>query len=133
MSGLKTVKKVLAGLLIAGFALSASDAKALNRDVRAVFITSTYGLVAGTIVGAAIAPINKDARSIFIGSSVGLYLGIATGVYYILNRDDPENPLNIDEPGRRGQVDLQPEIANLYQAKALPRGEVEFSTTVVSF
>jgi hypothetical protein len=74
--------------------LSSRDAQAVNRDVRAVMTTATYGLVLGTAAGLVTWPINGNSRGIFIGASVGLYLGIIAGVYFITHRDDPQNPLN---------------------------------------
>lgn len=72
------------------------SARALNRDVKAVIITGGYGILGGTVLGLASVPFTRDARSIFIGSSVGLYLGIAVGVFYVMHRDDPDNPLRTE-------------------------------------
>jgi len=73
--------------------LAPTSTRAMDRDVRAVLITSEYGLIAGTVVGAATLPFTQDIRGLFIGSSAGLYLGIAVGLYYVLDRENPENPL----------------------------------------
>ncbi len=72
---------------------------AIDRDVKAVLVTGTYGLVAGTAAGAISYPMTKSVRGVFIGSSIGLYLGIAAGVYYITHREDPDNPLRLNEYG----------------------------------
>lgn len=82
----------IALLMVAGFGFS-QKAQAVHRNVRTVMTTGAYGIVGGTLVGLATVPMSKDFRTMFIGSSVGLYLGIAVGIYYILHRDDPTNPL----------------------------------------
>ena len=72
---------------------SSSFSFAVDRDVKVLLISGTYGVVAGSVVGLASVPLSRDFRTLFIGSSVGLYLGFAVGVYYIYHRTDPQNPL----------------------------------------
>ncbi len=80
------------GVLITSWLARAPKAYALDRDVKAILITSTYGMVAGTALGLAAFPMTKSTRMILVGSSIGLYLGIAVGVYFIQNRNSPDNP-----------------------------------------
>jgi hypothetical protein len=76
---------------------SSRPAAAIDRDVKAVLTAGEYGIAGGTILGLAAMPFARDARAIFIGSSLGLYLGAAVGIYYILHRNDPDNPLRLDD------------------------------------
>jgi hypothetical protein len=69
---------------------------ALDRDTRSVLVAGGYGLLGGTVLGLASYPLTRDPRSIFIGSAVGLYLGILVGIYYDIERDNPQNPLRSD-------------------------------------
>ncbi len=106
---------ILAGLFIASAATPlawADDSTTLVRkDVHALIVTGEYGILAGTVLGAATLPFTQNLRSLFIGSSLGLYLGIVVGIYYIANRDNPENPLKNEEerypdPGASSQLRL---------------------------
>lgn len=81
-------------LAVAVAALRPIPARALDRDVKAVILTSLYGAVAGTVLGAASYPFSQSVRGIFMGTSIGLYLGAAAGTYHVYHRDDPENPLS---------------------------------------
>jgi hypothetical protein len=78
------------------------QAEAIDRDVKAVMVVSTYGLLGGTVLGLAALPFNQDIRTVFIGSSLGLYLGIAIGIYYVYDRYDQNNPLRM-RPGDRSR------------------------------
>jgi hypothetical protein len=91
----------LALLALAAFA-GARPAHAIDRDVRAVIVAGEYGLLGGTVLGLATLPFTESARSVFQGTSLGLYLGIAVGFYYVMHRDDAENPLRM-EPDTQGQ------------------------------
>jgi len=84
--------------MVLGLAVPTRAHAELPRDVKAVLTTSLYGLVGGTVMGVASYPLTGDPKSIFVGSSLGLYLGIGVGIYYILNRDDPNNPLVTPPP-----------------------------------
>jgi hypothetical protein len=68
-------------------------ARAMDKDVRSVLVGGGYGLLGGTLLGLASYPLTRDARSVWIGSSVGLYLGLVVGIYYAIDRNNPENPL----------------------------------------
>lgn len=75
--------------------LSPRPAEAISKDVRTVFVTSFYGLLAGTGLGLIALPsAGGGIRTVFIGSSIGLYLGIAIGIYHNQSRNDPQNPLS---------------------------------------
>jgi hypothetical protein len=73
--------------------LVSPGAQAMDRDVRSVLVAGGYGLVTGTVLGLATTPFSHNPRTIFVGSSVGLYMGLALGIYYVVNRDSPDNPL----------------------------------------
>ncbi len=63
--------------LVAALGLSQSrPALAIDRDVRSVIIAGGYGILGGTVLGAASYPLTRDLRSVFLGTSIGLYLGI---------------------------------------------------------
>lgn len=87
-------------LLFASVLAPSQRACALDRDVKAVIITSLYGAVAGTVLGAASYPFTQSVRGIFMGTSLGLYLGAGAGLYHVNHRDDPENPLNPNSNSR---------------------------------
>lgn len=95
MRFLHSLNRWTISLLVAGaFSLSSvRSAHAIDRDLNSIIITSEYGMLAGTVVGCATLPFTQDARAIFIGTSAGLYLGIAVGIYFVLNRNNPDNPL----------------------------------------
>ncbi len=80
-------------VLLALLVPSESHALRLNKDVKDVMVFSGYGLIGGTAVGLAILPLTQDLRVALMGSSIGLYLGIVAGVFYVVNRTDPGNPL----------------------------------------
>src|SRR3954470_6605564 len=96
------MRKFFTALSLMVAAIIPRPVMAIDRDLRSVLIGGGYGLLGGTVLGLASWPLTRDTRSIFIGSSVGLYLGIAVGIYYALERDNPENPLRADaaaDPG----------------------------------
>jgi hypothetical protein len=98
MSGLiermRLLQIAVLSLLIASF--SARPAHALDRDARAIFVASGYGILLGTALGLVALPTTKSAKAVFVGSSLGLYLGLAVGIYHITHRDDPENPFRAE-------------------------------------
>jgi hypothetical protein len=75
-------------------------AQAMDQDTKTVVRGGTYGLIGGTIVGAAVLPLTGSVRGVFIGSSLGLYMGLLMGVYRITHRDDSgsEYRSELDEP-----------------------------------
>ncbi len=79
--------------LLLGSAVASKKANALDRDVRAVMLISVYGMAGGTALGLISLPSHQSLRGVFMGTSVGLYVGILIGLYFIHNRDDPQNPL----------------------------------------
>jgi|GEM_PF-3432389 len=102
---------LIASIFAAGTALQSRCAYAINRDVHSVIVASEYGLLAGTVVGAAAIAFTQDIRSLFIGSSMGLYLGIAVGVYYIIDRDNPDNPLRYRQTQNASPQNEKPQLA----------------------
>jgi hypothetical protein len=92
------LKTVCLGLTLS-LLIPHQNARALDRDVKAVLITGAYGIVGGTAIGLVSWPMTRQVRSIFMGSSIGLYLGLAAGIYFIQNRHDPDNPLYQPPPG----------------------------------
>src|SRR5262249_6237596 len=80
---------------------AARPAHALDKNIKTVFIAGGYGLLAGTAVGLITLPLTQGIWALFIGSSVGLYLGIVIGVFHVLNRENPQNPL-------RPQAQMEP-------------------------
>jgi hypothetical protein len=117
------MRKFLLTALIIAVAQStifSSRARAMNQDTKTLIRGGTYGLVAGTIVGAAVLPLTGSVRGVFIGSSLGLYMGLLMGVYSITHRDEdrasprgefsesqsamafhaPRNPMEVPLPAR---------------------------------
>ncbi len=74
----------------------------MDRDVRAVAVSSAWGTGAGTVFGLLGWAFSRDVKTVFQGSSVGLYLGVAFGFYHITHRDDPQNPLRMRTQGEKG-------------------------------
>jgi hypothetical protein len=83
-------------LLVATFIARPPAARAMDRDLRAVLVAGGYGVLGGTVLGLASYPLTRDTRSIFIGTSVGLYLGLLVGIYFVIDRDSPGNPLRAE-------------------------------------
>src|SRR5690606_28800996 len=79
--------------LVMALALIPCQSYALSRDVKSVFVAGAYGALGGTVLGLAAYPSTQEARSIFMGTSIGLYLGLVVGIYFIANRNNPDNPL----------------------------------------
>lgn len=71
---------------------SSDQAQAASRNVNSVIRAGSYGLLVGTLVGAASFPFNRDVKRVFIGSSVGLYVGIVAGIAYVATRDGKSPP-----------------------------------------
>jgi hypothetical protein len=86
----------VAGVLLVTGAMALAvptPAKAMDRNVKALLVAGSYGMVGGTLLGALSLPFTQNVRSMFVGTSLGLYLGLAVGVYYVVERDNPGNPL----------------------------------------
>jgi hypothetical protein len=69
------------------------NAHALSADTRSILVGGTYGVLGGAALGLISWPLTQNPRSIALGASIGLYLGLIAGIYYIHNRDNPQNPL----------------------------------------
>lgn len=96
--GLESVSKQISkrlpivALLIA-LTFHPRPALAMSADVRTVLLSSLYGLVGGTALGAVAYPVHQSVRGIFICSSIGMYLGAATGIYLVHNWDEFEGEM----------------------------------------
>lgn len=79
----------LAGVLVLGLAFSAAPAPARETDSsgREFIMSCTYGVLAGTLVGAAsLAFVSKpgdNLNRVARGASIGLYTGILLGLYVV--------------------------------------------------
>ena len=86
-------------------------------------------MVLGTAAGIAAWPFHRQLRSVLMGTSIGLYLGIAVGIYYINNRNDPQNPLAAGSLG--GTPEIGSDLSSLsYQPRTpydVQRSEPQFS------
>ncbi|MFL5814305.1 MAG: hypothetical protein ACJ763_12060, partial [Bdellovibrionia bacterium] len=107
-----------------------SRAGAMDQDTRTLIRGGTYGLVGGTIVGAAVLPLTGSVRGVFIGSSLGLYMGLLLGVYRITHEDE-------GGPRPRGEIG-EPQSALAFQAPKSPMemplsARVSFSMPLVKF
>ncbi len=92
---MKVVRNIILGVLIST-ATVASPVRA-DTSTREFIMSCTYGVLAGTLVGAAMLAftdqpgenLNKVAR----GASIGLYSGILLGLYIVYGvNDEPEEP-----------------------------------------
>ncbi len=92
---MRLVGVMLALSVMLGFA---KPARAIDPDVNTVFTTGLYGVLGGTVLGLASYPFTGTPRSVFIGASIGMYLGAAVGIFHVMNRYDPENPLHQRPP-----------------------------------
>lgn len=88
----------------------------MSRTSRVFILTSTYGVMAGTLTGIASLAFYSQPkdhlRNVAMGASLGLYVGLAMGAYLVYfvpdgaskskkdggeSKEDPENPLNLPE------------------------------------
>ncbi len=65
-------------------------------DTKVFLLTSTYGVMAGTLTGLASLAFYEDPserlRNVAMGASIGLYAGIALGAYLTYAVPDPAKP-----------------------------------------
>jgi hypothetical protein len=117
-------------IAVAQCTIFSGRACAMDQDTRTLIRGGTYGLIGGTIVGAAVLPLTGSVRGVFIGSSLGLYMGLLMGVYRITHQDD-------EGPVYRGEIsETQSSLAS--QAPRNPMevplpAKVAFSMPVVKF
>jgi hypothetical protein len=71
----------------------ASQDRGIKANVGTVITGGAYGFLAGTVSGLVVWPIYQSDRAIAVAAVIGMYLGFVVGIYYISNRDDPQNPL----------------------------------------
>jgi len=92
MFGLK--RFVLPALLIFSFCL---PARVQAEPMKTLFMSSAYGVLAGTLVGAASLAFTDhpgdNLRNVARGASLGLYAGILLGLYVIYLVPDDEEDL----------------------------------------
>jgi hypothetical protein len=123
--------------LIAAIVLSlavARPAHATDPMIRSMIVGGLYGLVAGTVLGAAATPLARNIRALPIGSSVGLYLGIVVGAFYYTSQQDPINSrASLDGPisPAEGQIAFLNERLN--SAPVAPRPLLSFSLEAAHF
>lgn len=101
------MKKLALLLCLSLTLLSSRNAQALQAqpvNVRAFMLTTTYGIVAGALLGAASLALSEspgdNLRNIAMGASIGLYLGIGIGVYQVYFSGDDE-PAPDAKPGAK--------------------------------
>lgn len=89
--------KIIAVLLMSFLVASPGWAQDENTDMREFVMSCTYGVLAGTLVGAATLAFTENPgdnlRNLARGASIGLYVGILLGlyvVYIVPGGDDPE-------------------------------------------
>jgi len=78
-------------------------------SLRPVWRLGALGALAGAGTGLVVWPISKRFNSVVVGCGVGAVLGAAVGVYDVVYRDDPENPLagiGVSLPGSETPLSL---------------------------
>ncbi len=105
---MRSIRPLLVVLVLVTALVSATPARATDRDVKAVMTAGGYGILVGTVAGLIAWPLTGSERAIFMGSSIGLYLGIGAGFYHISNRDEPGNPLRAGPSTSGAQVQKTP-------------------------
>ena len=99
---------LMLGLAVFLAGLNPSIARAESRETKVLLLTSSYGVIAGSITGlASLAFIDSPGdhlRNVAMGASLGLYAGIALGAYMIWfvpdhkGRSSPKPQLKSDDP-----------------------------------
>lgn len=108
--------------------LTAQTKRAEASAAREVLLTSTYGVVAGSIVGLASIAFTTNPggnlQNIAVGASLGLYVGIVLGLYvaYGISLDGGDE--GEEEGGEEGDEGLLDEPTRTEDRKS-PEGEVE--------
>lgn len=87
------------------------EARAASQEARVFLLTSTYGVMAGSLTGlASLAFYSKPSahmRNVAVGASLGLYMGIALGAYLLYGLPDPKakKPSPAIPPKQEGSSD----------------------------
>ncbi|MEO5668970.1 MAG: hypothetical protein ABIR96_12995 [Bdellovibrionota bacterium] len=101
---------VIAGLLVmpTTHVQAATASGGENRALQAFMLTTTYGVIAGSLTGLASLAFYKEpsthSRNVALGASLGLYVGILLGAYVVyvpaMKSSPPrqEAPTNSDDP-----------------------------------
>jgi hypothetical protein len=113
----KSISKIVVkGALLLGLwnVLIPKNSEAADQNVRrAYLLTSTYGVLVGTLTGIASLAFysepGQNKKNIAIGASLGLYTGILLGTYVLFLAPDPNAPKTQaadpeDEEAYRGPI-----------------------------
>jgi hypothetical protein len=85
---------LIAAVLAASFSVAApTPAHAISKNVRGFLIATGAGAAIGLGVGLATLPATNDLRGLAWGTLAGLFLGLSIGTYFLVRKDDPDNPL----------------------------------------
>lgn len=128
----------LSGLLIVAtllmpLSVRAQQKSSSNGALQAFMLTTTYGVIAGSLTGlASLAFYDKageHSRNIAIGASLGLYMGLLLGTYVVYGPSlrkamptlDSGEEEDLDDPMNLGaQLDLALPVPGSYQASTTP-------------
>lgn len=112
-------RSLVASIVMAALTLVAPQ-RAKADPMREFIMSCSYGVLAGTLVGAATLAfsdkpgdnLNKVAR----GASIGLYAGILLGLYVVYGvpgEDEDVVMLNLDSSGEKTRADARASAANI--------------------
>ncbi|NCN27772.1 hypothetical protein GW915_09370 [bacterium] len=120
---MKALQRGVLVLVLTLLAFAPKQASAMSRTSKLFILTSTYGVMAGTLTGIASLAFYSQPRAhlrnVAQGASIGLYVGILMGAYMVYfvsdgkekSREstpegDPDNPLDLPDGGAKGQGSL---------------------------
>lgn len=114
--GQKFLRWILGVCFFAGISLQSPQSMAAKPQASRVFLlTSTYGVLVGTLTGLASLAFYEEPgthkRNIALGASLGLYTGILLGSYIYLLAPDPNAPRAtpaVEEDDEEAQREAQP-------------------------
>lgn len=95
---MRRAARLLGAWTLAGACLLAPvrESRAAAPEARLFMLTSTYGVMAGSLTGLASLAFygspGDHLRNIAVGASIGLYAGIFLGAYLIYGLPDPNKP-----------------------------------------
>lgn len=94
------MKKIVIALSFCSFVLLPfNKAQAeLPPKVKVLLLTSTYGTVAGALLGTASLAFKAKGRAVAQGASLGLYAGIIFGTYVIVSHGKKNEPVYEQAP-----------------------------------
>ena len=120
-------RDVLRAFLIAAFVLGThQNVQAAPNTPRVMFMTSSYGVMIGTLAGIATLAFYESpsghSRNVALGASIGLYSGILLGVYIIYLKGDG-TPAASDEASL-WRVDTATANVVSYSPKLAPHKEL---------